>query len=167
MVNNMFFINIFFIYAILGFCFENILDVFIDHHFNSGILYGPWTFIYGIAILLMMIIEKILKKFNLKKWKEILLFFITITIVMTVMEQIGGVLILNLFHKVYWDYSNMKFNVGPFISLEISLLWGVLATFIYYIIYPKTKKLAEKIPKWLTLILVILFIIDIICTIVH
>ena len=167
MVNNMYYINLFFIYSLLGFLFENFLNIITNATFNSGVLYGPWTFIYGIAIFLILFLNKLLKKFKLKKWLEIILFYLFITILMTLIEFSGGMLIEKLFHRTYWDYTNMKYNYGPYICLEISLLWGLFATFVNYLIMPKISKLAQKIPKIITIIFLILFIIDIIATILN
>ncbi len=157
----MFYINIFFIYSFLGFIFENVLNIFTHSHFNSGILYGPWTFIYAFAIFAMMIINKILKKFKLDKWAEIFIFYILATIVMTFIEFSGGFLIEKLFHRVFWDYTNLKFNIGHYIALEISFCWGFFATLVNYILVPWLDKLAHKIPKFVTCLLVIFFVIDI------
>ena len=58
-----YYINIFFIYSVLGFLFESILMMVVDNHFfNSGVLFGPWAFIYGIAIFILMIEDKFLKE---------------------------------------------------------------------------------------------------------
>ena len=63
----MYYVNIFFIFSFIGFLFENLLNIFTNDTFNSGILYGPWTFIYGIGVLLMVIVYKFLQQFHLKK----------------------------------------------------------------------------------------------------
>ncbi len=157
----MFYINIFFIYSFLGFIFENIVNLFTHAHFNSGILYGPWTFIYAFAIFAMMIINKILKKFKLDKWAEIFLFYICATVIMTLIEFTGGMLIEILFHRVFWDYTNLKFNIGHYIALEISFCWGFFATIVNYLLRPLLEKFAKKIPKFVTILLVIFFVIDI------
>ena len=47
-------------------------------------------------------------------------------------------------------------------SLEIALLWGGLATFAMYYIVPKIKNFVNKIPKIVTYITIVLFIIDIV-----
>ena len=57
--------------------------------------------------------------------------------------------------------------VSSYICLEFSLLWGLFATFVNYLIVPHLNKLAKKIPKSITIILVLLFIIDIIATIIN
>ncbi len=167
MVKIMFYINIFFIYSFLGFLFENGLSLIMNSNFNSGVLYGPWTFIYGIAIFFIMAFNKFLKQFKFNKWLEVLLFYLGVTILMTLIEFSGGMLIEKIFHVVYWDYTNLKLNFGNYISLEISLLWGLFATFVNYLLAPIINKFAKKIPVYITIIFIILFITDIIFTIIY
>ena len=147
--------------------FENVLNIFTNDNFNSGILYGPWTFIYGIAIILMVVVYKFLQQYHLKKWKEVVLFYIIITIVMTLVEFAGGMLIETIFHRTYWDYTNMRFNYGKYICLEVSLAWGLLSTFITYLVLPFINKIEKKIPWFVSVGLIILFIVDIIFTLIN
>ena len=163
----MYYVNIFFIFSFIGFLFENVLNIFTNDNFNSGVLYGPWTFIYGIGVLLMVIVYKFLQQYHLKKWKEVVLFYIIITIVMTLVEFSGGMLIETIFHRTYWDYTNMRFNYGKYICLEVSLAWGLLATFITYLVLPFINKLEKKIPWFVSVGLIILFIVDIIFTLIN
>lgn len=163
----MYYVNIFFIFSFIGFLFENVLNIFTNDNFNSGILYGPWTFIYGIGVLLMVIVYKFLQQYHLKKWKEVVLFYIIITIVMTLVEFSGGMLIETIFHRTYWDYTNMRFNYGKYICLEVSLAWGLLSTFITYLVLPFINKIEKKIPWFVSVGLIILFIVDIIFTLIN
>ena len=163
----MYYVNIFFIFSFIGFLFENVLNIFTNDNFNSGVLYGPWTFIYGIGVLLMVIMYKFLQQFHLKKWKEVVLFYIIITIVMTLVEFSGGMLIETIFHRTYWDYTNMRFNYGKYICLEVSLAWGLLATFITYLVLPFINKIEKKISWFVSVGLIILFIVDIIFTLIN
>lgn len=163
----MYYVNVFFIFSFIGFLFENFLNVFVNDNFNSGILYGPWTFIYGIGALIIVVLNKFLKQYHLKKWVEIILFYVGITIFMTLVEFSGGMLIENIFHRTYWDYTNMRFNYGKYICLEVSMLWGLLATFINYLVLPIINKIIKKIPMWLSVIFMFLFIIDIVFTLVN
>lgn len=147
--------------------FENVLNIFSNDNFNSGILYGPWTFIYGIGALLVVFLNKFLKQYHLKKWKEVLLFYIGITILMTLVEFGGGMLIESIFHRTYWDYTNMRFNYGKYICLEVSLLWGVLATMINYFALPWIDKFVKKIPILVSIGFILLFILDIVFTLMN
>ena len=163
----MYYVNIFFIFSFIGFLFENVLNIFSNDNFNSGILYGPWTFIYGIGALLVVFLNKFLKQYHLKKWKEVLLFYIGITILMTLVEFGGGMLIESIFHRTYWDYTNMRFNYGKYICLEVSLAWGVLATLVNYFLLPPINRFVKKIPKLVSLIFIVLFIVDIVLTLIN
>ena len=163
----MYYVNIFFIFSFMGFLFENLLNIFTNDTFNSGILYGPWTFIYGIGVLLMVIVYKFLQQFHLKKWKEVVLFYIIITVVMTLVEFSGGMLIETIFHRTYWDYTDMRFNYGKYICLEVSLAWGLLSTLITYLVLPFINKLEKKIPWFVGVGLIILFVMDIIFTLIN
>lgn len=51
MVNNMYFLNCFFIYSILGFILECLFTLITKNHFASEILYGPWTPVYGFGAI--------------------------------------------------------------------------------------------------------------------
>lgn len=160
----MYYYNIFFIYSVLGFLFENLVNVITRSNFNSGVLYGPWTFIYGFAIFAILVINKFLRQYKLKKWIEVLIFYVCATVVMTLIEFTGGMLIEKIFDKVYWDYTHMTFNYGHYICLEVSLLWGLFATVINYLVTPHLLRLAKKIPWYFTVVAIIIFVVDVIVT---
>ncbi len=162
-----YYLNLFFIYSFLGFLFENFLSLVISSNFNSGILYGPWTFIYGFAIFILIWLDKFLKNKKLNKWGEVFLFFIGASFLMTALEYLGGILIENIFHIVYWDYTNMNLNYGPYICLEATIFWGLFATIINYLLTPFLKRFTKFIPKIITIIVTMLFLIDIIFTIMN
>ena len=123
-------------------------------------MYGPWTTIYGIAFFIIYFIGEKIKKLNLKKWQEILLFFISNILILSILELLAGELILHLFGTRYWDYKEFTWDIDGFICLEVSLFWGFGALFLYYFLYPKVKTFLKKIPKWLTITLVILYVLD-------
>ena len=165
MVINMYLLNCFFIYSILGFIVEGMFTLIISGHFSSGILYGPWTPIYGFgAILTIIISRKIFKKMHQNKFIETLITFIILMIILTIIEWLGGILIENLFHETLWNYKEYKYNIGKYISLEMSLIWGIIGVFLIYFIKPIVDKLENKTPKFITIILIVLFIIDLFTT---
>ena len=90
-------INCFFIYSVLGFSFEATYNLITSNHFSSGIMYGPWTPIYGIgAILTIQIHKSIFEKSNQNKFVKNLMFFITIIITLTILEWLGGIFLENM-----------------------------------------------------------------------
>lgn len=163
----MYLLNCFFTYSILGFLLEGTYTLITSNHFSSGILYGPWTPVYGFgAILTIIISQKIFKKMHKSRFTETLVTFIVLTIVLTLIEWLGGIIIEKLFHETLWNYKNFQFNIGKYISLEMALIWGLISIFIIYFIKPIIDKIEKKIPKSLTYTLLIFFIIDIITTII-
>lgn len=158
----MYFINSFFVYSILGYIFE-ILFGFITGASNpeSGVLYGPWTPIYGVAsILIILISEKLFKNLHMKRYIETILVFILIVPTIMLLEWIGGALIKIIFGFTFWEYSDYTFEVAKYTCFEMGIIWGVLAIIFIYVIRPYLDKYIKKIPIWLTIILTILFISD-------
>ncbi len=163
MVKIMYYLNIFFIFSILGHIIENFVYV----HVDSGILYGYWTPIYGLGVLLIITIKLSLEKWKIpKKWQPFLLFIMSAILVAT-LEYIGGFLIEFLFGRIFWDYSYETFNIGRYTSLRMCILWGICSLLLIYIIIPFLNKIIKKIPKWITIILVLLFIIDLVITFIN
>ena len=160
------YINVFLVYSIIGYLFELIVCLFAKTKPNSGILFGPWTPIYGIGVLIMLGIQKFLQRHKLKKAYEIILYALCIFFLLTILEQLGGVLLAKVFHKTLWDYSNLKFHLTKYIALEISLGWTIGAIIIAYLIHPLVKRLIKKIPFLFTALGLIAMSIDIIITIV-
>lgn len=164
----MFYINCFILYSFLGYILETIAAFFMKNGFKSGILYGPWTPVYGIgAICTIIISEYFFKHLHLKTWQETIIVFIIITLVLTLIEWIGGIGIELLFKKSFWDYSNDSTSIGKYISLRMSLIWGIGAIIFIYVFNPFFKKFLLKIPSVLTYTLLVIVILDFIITFIN
>jgi len=158
----MYLLNCFFVYSILGYILEIIFGFMIGaHNIESGILYGQWTPIYGIASILIIIIsDKLFKNLHLSRWIETIIVLFVLMIVLSGLEWLGGILIEMIFGFSFWDYTDYKFNFGKYICLEMALVWVVMSAFFIYIINPLLDRYIKKIPIWLTIIFCILFIVD-------
>ena len=156
----MYILNIFFFFSILGHFIEN----FFYHNKDSGILCGYWTPLYGIGVIIILLIHSILKKKKIKTITKIILTFLISAITLSLMELLGGFLIEVIFHKTFWDYSNQPLNIGKYTSIIMSIIWGFSSILYLYIIKPISDIIIKKIPKYITYILSILFIIDLIFT---
>lgn len=154
-------INIFFVYSIIGFIYESIFNLINEGTFKSGFLYGPYTPIYGIGVLIILCINNKLKKYS--KTKRYILLPIISSLILTSLEFICGNLLETLFHRYYWNYSNLYFSFGKYIALEVSIVWG-LVSYLVIFINSKIEKYIKKIPKPITIILSIIFIIDLVFT---
>lgn len=157
----MYYINCFFVYSFIGFLFETLVSKVTGNRFDSGLLYGPMTPIYGIGVVLIIIVSKYLfMNLHMPRWIETIVVFFVLILVLTLIEWIGGILIEKIFHVVFWDYSHLKWNMGKYISLEISLVWGFLSIFLIYVIKPFLDKFVLKIPPLITFLLIGLFLVD-------
>ena len=108
-----------------------------------------------------------MKKIKLNKFLFPIVLFLISAIILSTLEYIGGILIEEYFGIVFWDYSNQPFNIGKYTSIKMGVIWGLSSILVIYIVKPLLDKFIKKIPKFITYILVFLFIIDIIYTIIE
>ncbi len=168
MVINMYLLNCFFIYSILGFLAESSITLIFKGNFSSGILFGPWTPVYGLgAIIIIIASKKLFMHLHMSRFIETIIVFFVVAVLLSMLEWLGGTLIEIIFNTTFWNYSDQKFNIGKYISLEMTFLWGIMSIVFIYIIRPILEPIVKKIPKWLTMILSVLFIIDLIITILY
>ena len=146
---------------------ETILKTFFFKSMNNGFLYGPIIPIYGFgACLIIIIMRFIFNRIKVNRISKIMLLFLVSIIILTTLEFLGGHLIKLLTGKTFWNYNKLKYNLGPFISLEISLVWGIMSLIITYLIKPLTDKLERKIPSIITYLVFTIFIIDLFCSLI-
>ncbi len=159
----MYYLNCFFIYSILGHLIETIISIITKTNYKSGFLYGWWTPVYGIGVVIILFIsEYLFKNLHMNRFVETIIVFFVVSIVLSSIEALGGVLIEKIFGEVFWDYSSHRFHIGHYISLEMTLVWGFSSVVFIYIINPLLEGIIKKIPPFITIILVILFLFD--CT---
>lgn len=140
----------FFIYAFLGWCCEVCFAAAKNGHFvNRGFLNGPWCPIYGCGVCIVV--------FCLTPLKEsVLLLFLGSVILTSALELVTGFLLEKLFHQKWWDYSDMPFNIGGYICLLFSLVWGMACLLIMNTFHPMIAKLISVMPHTLGVILLCL-----------
>ena len=130
----------FFVYGFLGWCTEVIFAAFKQHRFvNRGFLNGPICPIYGVCVTLVI---ACLEAFQ----SNLLLLYISSVILVTVLEGVTGWAMDKLFHNKWWDYSKLPFNIGGYVCLLFSLIWGVACVFIVYFVHPLIHQVLSLIP---------------------
>ena len=167
--DSMLYLNYIFFYSIFGFLMESTIYKITKVNNKSGIFYGPYTFVYGFGVLASILIFDFLeKRTTLKnKFLKLIMYYIIFTVIMSLIEFIGGELLHLIFNQDLWNYSSHADSIGKYICITNSLIWGVLSTFNIYIIYPKVKKILKKLPHIYTYIILLGFIIDLIFTIIN
>lgn len=130
----------FFVYGFLGWCTEVIFAAFKQHRFvNRGFLNGPICPIYGVGVTLVI---ACLEAFQ----SNLLLLYISSVILVTVLEGVTGWAMDKLFHNKWWDYSKLPFNIGGYVCLLFSLIWGVACVLIVYFVHPLIHQVLSLIP---------------------
>lgn len=61
-------------------------------------------------------------------------------------EYICSVFTEIVFGKIYWDYSQIPFNLGGRINLLYCFFWGIATVVWIKGIYPRISRWIEKIP---------------------
>ena len=162
----MYYLNNFLFFSILGHIFESILFLVLDNNGYSGIFFGPWTPVYGLGIIIIILINKLIDKFNLNLTLKIIFSFFIYAIFLSLIEYIGGISIEIFFHKIFWNYSNHKFNLRYYVSLEMALLWGLVSC-IYLFVFKKIIDIfIKKIPVFISIPVFIIFISDFVVTLI-
>lgn len=157
----MYYIKVFLLYSLLGFIMESTLFKIKLSKKHSGIFYGPMTAVYGVGIISIELLNKyFFKKIKCYKPLKLLIEFLTLTIILSLIEYLGGNILNYLFDIDMWDYSNIKPNFGKYICLQNSLIWGVLGTIYIHIFKPFTDKILKQITSKETYLFLTLFIID-------
>ena len=157
----MYYIKTFLLYSLLGFIMESTLYKIKLVNKHSGIFYGPVTAVYGVGIISIVLLNKyFFKKIKCNKILKLLIEFITLTIILSIIEYLGGNILNYLFDIDMWDYSNIKPNFGKYICLQNSIIWGILGAAYIHIFKPFTDKIINQITNKETYLFLTLFIID-------
>ena len=152
-------ITMFFIFAVIGWCWEVMLHIIVDGEFvKRGVLHGPWLPIYGYGGVLILIL---LNKFRSKPLVQ----FITIIILCGTIEYFTSVYLEYVYNgQKWWNYSGYFLNLHGRICAEGLLVFGLGGIADVYIIAPLLDNFIQKIShkKLITIccILLSLFILD-------
>ena len=132
---------IFMIGSILGYVVEMIVALVQNGHFVSrqGLLYGPFTPVYGIGILVYYIFFKIVKNRNKK------IVFISSMILGGITEYLCSYIQEKAFGTVSWDYSNWLFNINGRTTLIHCTYWGFAGLLYVSYIEPLIPKIEEAV----------------------
>ena len=149
-----FFYNItwtFFIYAFIGWCAEVIYAaVTLGYFVNRGFLSGPVCPIYGFGVLIVLGALSPLAD-------NLLLLYLGSVVLTSLLEFLAGFLLEKLFSQRWWDYTDMPFNIGGYVCLKFSLLWGLGCVLVVKVAHPAIVRLYSLIPRPIGIGILILF----------
>lgn len=139
----------FFIYSFAGWCIEVCCAAIQKRKFvNRGFVNGPLCPIYGSGAVLFAVF--------LPELKEAPFFlFLAGAILASILEFTTGALLEKLFHRKWWDYSNIRWNYEGYVCLPFSLGWGVCAVVLNMFLNPLLVKFLGIMPRLLMVIIMI------------
>lgn len=125
--------------------------------FRRGVLYGPFSPIYGAGAVLMI---WFLAKKKRKPGQTILLG-----------AFLGGIFeyLISVLQEIFvgstsWDYSNHFLNIDGRTTIPLMFAWGIMCFILVDKIYPYLSKQIEKVPYnlgiWISKIIIILLCFD-------
>ena len=107
---------------------------------RSSVVYGPFSIVWGFGCALL---TAFLYKYREKSDRYI---FVYGTVLGGAYEYICSVLSELVFGTVFWDYSEIPFNLGGRINLLYCFFWGIAAVVWLKILYPILSSWIEKLP---------------------
>lgn len=107
---------------------------------RSSVVYGPFSIVWGFGCALL---TAFLYKYREKSDRYI---FVYGTVLGGAYEYICSVLSELVFGTVFWDYSEIPFNLGGRINLLYCFFWGIAAVVWLKILYPTLSFWIEKLP---------------------
>lgn len=140
----------FFVYGFLGWCTEVGFAAVKEHKFvNRGFLNGPICPIYGVGVTTVI---ALLTPYR----KNLILLYVSSVILVTVLEGLTGWAMDKIFHNKWWDYSEQPFNIGGYVCLIFSLVWGVACVAIMDFIHPLIDKVVTLLPHTIGIVLMVI-----------
>ena len=126
-----------------------------------------WFFLYGFigfGMVGLIYSVSLIPMPDSGSMSAVAIFFIGM-ILTTAIELVGGWALFKIYHIRWWDYSNMKFNLGGYICPQFSLLWGLGSVLMIKVVHPLLARGSSPMPFNIMLIvdvvLLVLFVVDV------
>lgn len=152
---------VFIIGSILGYIFEMTIVLFQKGYFESrqGLIYGPFTPVYGIGgVIYYLVLSEVKTKSKIKV-------FLMTALLGGITEYVSSFIQEKAFGTISWDYSYLIFNLNGRTSLLHCTYWGIAGVLYITYIKPLLDKLKHNITnkrlKLITAMLSLLMIFDI------
>ena len=140
---------LFFFYSFIGWCIE-VCAAAVQHRkfVNRGFVAGPLCPIYGFGAILFEI-------FLPELTEDPFFLFLGGFVLASLLEYFTGMFFEKVHKKKLWDYSRFRYNVGGYICLPFSLLWGILSVVTIMFADPLLCGLFDRIPHLLSVALLL------------
>ena len=104
---------------------------------NPGFCTGPYLPIYGFGLCALYLLALLGRETGLDgSIQGRVLLFLGMAVSMTLIEYIGGLMLLKGAKIRLWDYSNCRGNIQGLICPLFSFFWALLGAGYYFLIHP-------------------------------
>lgn len=131
---------LFFIGACVGWILEFLFRNLISHKgprgkyfINPGFCSGPWLPIYGIGLAAMCVISQLVTETNPNANSVVVI--LCLSLVMNLIEFIGGYFLLKVLNMRLWDYRDRWGNFMGITCPLFALIWTAIAAVYYLFIH--------------------------------
>ena len=161
------FFNLFWIFtvaSVLGLLFETTFHELYYHAYQNraGLLFGPFSPIYGIGAVLMTLALNRLHDAN------VVVLFLASALIGGAFEYAASWFMQLAFGVVSWDYSNMWLSIGGRTCVPFMALWGLMGVLWVKFALPALLRLVNLVPwRWryaLTAVCATLMLVDVVMT---
>ncbi len=160
-------------YSLIGWCYEVFLEVVVYRwgFTNRGVLFGPYTPVYGVGALafLLLVYPLIRDKKGRKKFLYMPLVFLLCMAIATGIELLTSYILEFAIGSWPWQtYADYAINFQARVALNPSVRFGLGGVLFLYVLQPLfekvTARLGEKGTKILAIGFLCMFLIDCIYT---
>ena len=147
------FVWLFLLFSFFGWLLETVYAAIRRKRFvNRGFLNGPVCLIYGVATVLMAFFLRDLRD----NW---LFLFLGCAGIAFQVELIGGMILEKFGTGKWWDYSGRRGNLGGYVCIGSTAVWGVLGTVCMKWLIPLLLRVLHLVPPLLrNIVLIILWV---------
>ena len=136
------------VFTIVTFIFTTIVE------YTTPKIYNVMTYLnkYGLYLILLnllsiIIVNILVKKFNLKIDISVILTFLLIWIITTLIEFVAHYVIDVYFDKLLWDYPIDLLNINKRVNWDASRNFAIGGTVLLYTIQPLINKILNKLNE--------------------
>ena len=136
-------VSLFFIGAFLGDVVETVFVYYTAGVLmsRSSVVYGPFSIVWGLGCVML---TAVLYRVRNTADRHI---FLAGTVLGGAYEYFCSVFTELVFGTIFWDYSEIPFNLGGRINLLYCFFWGIAAVVWLKGLYPRLSALIERIPS--------------------
>lgn len=122
---------------------------------NPGFLSGPYLPLYGFGVILLHFFSNLDYSFIQNTVLQMIFYSAVVTVMLTAIELIAGLIFINALKIKLWDYSSRPLNFKGIICPLFTVIWGVLGILYYSLVNPWLAGVSLKIADSILMVLVI------------